>query len=147
MKLHLPVSFLMMACISFSCSNTKQTTGDKNIGHLKFLSEYDVPFNKSFKNTTIGGLSGIDYDPAGKVDYMISDDRSEKNPARFYEAKIIINKNKIESVAFTDLKFLKIFPAIIILIQTPIRIILLTLRHCVTIRKTVHSFGAVKVNA
>ena len=38
---------------------------------------------------------------------MISDDRSEKNPARFYEAQIIINKSKIDSVFFTDVKFLK----------------------------------------
>ena len=83
MKLYLLVSFLIIVCISFSCATTKQTADNETIGHLKFLSEYDVPFNKDFKNTTIGGLSGIDYNPAGKVYYMISDDRSEKNPARF----------------------------------------------------------------
>ena len=39
--------------------------------------------------------------------YIISDDRSEKNPARFYEAEIIINQNKIDSVIFLDTKFFK----------------------------------------
>ena len=76
-------------------------------GHLKFLSEYDVGFNKQFNNTTIGGLSGIDYNPVDTSYYIISDDRSEKNPARFYKARITINKNKIDTVAFTDVTFLK----------------------------------------
>lgn len=38
---------------------------------------------------------------------MIWDDRSDKNPARFYEAQIIIKKNKINSIVFKDAKFLK----------------------------------------
>lgn len=107
MKLPSPVPAIILLFINFSCSTTRQTVNNEKINHLKFLSEYDVPYNKNFKNTTIGGLSGIDYNPAGKVYYMISDDRSEKNPARFYEATIIINKNKIDSVVFTDVKFLK----------------------------------------
>ena len=77
------------------------------INHLKFLSEYDVPYNKDFQNTIIGGLSGIDYDPRKNVYYIISDDRSEKNPARFYKAEIIINQDKIDSVIFLDTKFFK----------------------------------------
>ncbi|MEP6926946.1 MAG: esterase-like activity of phytase family protein [Ginsengibacter sp.] len=79
----------------------------ENINHLKFLSEYDVPFNKDFQNTIIGGLSGIDYDSKKNIYYIISDDRSEKNPARFYEAEVIINQNKIDSVIFLDTKFFK----------------------------------------
>jgi hypothetical protein len=107
MKLHLYVLILIIVCINFSCATIKHSTGNETIGHLKFLDEYDVPYNTNFKNTTIGGLSGIDYNAASKVYYMISDDRSEKNPARFYEAQIMINKNKIDSVLFTDVKFLK----------------------------------------
>ncbi|HEY5465354.1 MAG TPA: esterase-like activity of phytase family protein [Hanamia sp.] len=45
-----------------------------------------------FDKTTIGGLSGIDFDPQKKLYYMISDDRSDKNPARFYTARILISK-------------------------------------------------------
>ena len=36
------------------------------IQHLKFLNEYIVPFNYQFQNTTVGGLSGIDYNPRKK---------------------------------------------------------------------------------
>jgi hypothetical protein len=88
-----------------SCSVSKSTTG--NFNHLKFLSEYDVPFNKNFKNTIVGGLSGIDYDSKENAYYIISDDRSERNAARFYKAQLIINNNKIDSVVFTDVTFLK----------------------------------------
>ncbi|HEX7458942.1 MAG TPA: esterase-like activity of phytase family protein [Ginsengibacter sp.] len=107
MKLHLYVLILIIVYINFSCAATKHSTGNETICHLKFLDEYDVPYNTNFKNTTIGGLSGIDYNAASKIYYMISDDRSEKSPARFYEAQIIINKSKIDSVVFTDVKFLK----------------------------------------
>lgn len=77
---------------------------NKSIGQLKFLNEYVVPHNYSFKNTTVGGLSGIDYDAKNGLYYLISDDRSAINAARFYTAKIIINNNKIDSVIFIDVK-------------------------------------------
>jgi hypothetical protein len=70
------------------------------------LDEYDVPFNKPFHNTTIGGLSGIDYDRKHDQYYMICDDRSAINPARFYTAKIILNGKKIDSVQFTGVNSL-----------------------------------------
>jgi hypothetical protein len=65
---------------------------------LKFLSEYEIPYNQDFKGTKIGGLSGIDYDSEKDVYYLISDDRSAINPARFYTAKILLNTNGIDTV-------------------------------------------------
>ena len=38
--------------------------------------------------------------------YLVCDDRSEKNPARFYTAKIFITQNGIDSVAFTDISYM-----------------------------------------
>ena len=73
-----------------------------NIKELKFLGEYDVPFNMKFKGTTIGGLSGIDYDEEHNQYYTISDDRSEHNPARFYTLKIAITPKGIDTVIFTN---------------------------------------------
>ncbi|HSQ43669.1 MAG TPA: esterase-like activity of phytase family protein [Ginsengibacter sp.] len=107
MKLYLPVSVLILAVINFSCATTKPAPDKGSVNHLKLLDEYNIPYNTIFKNTVIGGLSGIDYNAAGNIYYMISDDRSDKNPARFYEAQIIINKNRIDSVVFKDVKFLK----------------------------------------
>ncbi|MGH2565613.1 MAG: esterase-like activity of phytase family protein, partial [Ginsengibacter sp.] len=94
----------VISCVT-SCTVSKTVTG--NFNHIKLLSEYDVAYNKNFKNTIIGGLSGIDYDAKKNTYYLISDDRSEKNAARFYKASIIINQNKIDSVVFRDVTFLK----------------------------------------
>jgi len=107
MKILFTILVPIILCAGLSCSSAEHSTDSEKIDSLKFLSEYDVPFNLNYRNPIIGGLSGIDYNPASNVYYMISDDRSESNPARFYEAHIIIKNNKIDSVEFTDVKFLK----------------------------------------
>jgi len=63
-----------------------------------FLGEVDVPDGYLFDATTVGGLSAISYDPGRQVYYVISDDRSAKNPARFYTARITFPDNKLSSV-------------------------------------------------
>ncbi len=68
------------------------------------MSEYDIPNGRQFKGTTIGGLSGIDYDSRSGVYYIISDDRSAINPARFYVARISLNENRIDSIEFIDVR-------------------------------------------
>ena len=73
---------------------------------LKFLGEYDVANGQQFKATTIGGLSGIDYDAKNDIYYIISDDRSAINPARFYTAKIHVTEDRIDSVEFVEVKTL-----------------------------------------
>ncbi len=91
-----------------SCLNTKNITNKQpkaNIAGIKFLGEYDVPFALNYKNTTIGGLSGIDYDIRNNNYYLICDDRSAMNPARFYKANISITQKGIDTMFFTDMKY------------------------------------------
>ncbi len=78
----------------------------KNV-KLRFLDLYTLPHNPEFEGTTVGGLSGIDYDKSEDIYYSISDDRSKINPARFYTLKIDINGEKIDSVWITGKTFLK----------------------------------------
>lgn len=73
---------------------------------LRFIGEYIIPYNLSYNNTTVGGLSGIDYDRESDEYYFISDDRSDINPARYYKARIFFNNNSIDSVRFIDVKYL-----------------------------------------
>ena len=73
---------------------------ETTISSLKFLGEYDIPYNQNFKGTTIGGLSGIDYDSKNGIYYLICDDRSAINPARFYTAKIFVSSGGVDSVKF-----------------------------------------------
>ncbi|MEO8567978.1 MAG: esterase-like activity of phytase family protein [Ginsengibacter sp.] len=106
MRLTLGLLFLGII-IASSCTPTKHIVNEKRFGRLTFLSEYNFPYNKEFQNTIIGGLSGIDYDSKKNVYYIISDDRSERSPARFYKAQIVINNNKIDSVVFIETTLLK----------------------------------------
>lgn len=77
------------------------------ISSLKLLGEYDVPHNLQFEGTTVGGLSGIDYDAKNKLYYLISDDRSAINSARFYAAKIVFTGTGIDTVYFTGVTLLQ----------------------------------------
>jgi len=79
---------------------------DNSISSLKLIGQYEIPFNTTFKNTSVGGLSGIDYDAKNDLYYLISDDRSAKNDARFYSAKIHFTVKGIDSVELLDVKTL-----------------------------------------
>lgn len=93
------VVFFLAAIFLFACSGTHIPAGQQPApGRLKLLGEYDIAHNLNFKGTTIGGLSGIDYDAANDLFYLISDDRSAINPARFYTAKISCTEKGIDSV-------------------------------------------------
>lgn len=72
-----------------------------NIRNLKFIGLYRIPYALKFKNTTVGGLSGIDYDAVNKRYYFICDDRSDINPARYYTATIALSNKGIDSIHFT----------------------------------------------
>ena len=67
-----------------SCKAPAQAPGP----HLRLIGHTRLPHKLQFQNTTVGGLSGLDYDPAKGVYYAISDDRSDYNPARFYTLKL-----------------------------------------------------------
>jgi hypothetical protein len=87
-----------------SCAPLKKVPvkeASTTISSLKFLDEYDLPHNLQYKNTTVGGLSSIDYDAKNDVYYLICDDRSEINPSRFYTAKISLAGKEINSVKIT----------------------------------------------
>lgn len=88
----------------YSGSAQKKTTLPQapHIKQLNFLGEYEVPHNYKFKNTTVGGLSGLDYDVERGQYYAISDDRSDKNRARYYTVKIPVSPKGIDTVIFTD---------------------------------------------
>jgi hypothetical protein len=98
-------SLFLTSIFIFSCSVRKGGSISSS-NQLKFIGEYKIAYNQQFKNTTIGGLSGIDYDSKNGFYYLISDDRSDINPARFYTAKIFLNEKAIDSVQFVDVTYL-----------------------------------------
>lgn len=69
---------------------------------LSFAGEYTIPTGTLFDGVEFGGLSGLDYDPATGRYIAISDDRSERAPARFYELSI-----EATAAGITDVKVVK----------------------------------------
>lgn len=59
---------------------------------LNYLGQNIVQTGTGFEGTTIGGLSGIDYDSANNQFVAISDDRSQFNPARFYNLTLDLSQ-------------------------------------------------------
>jgi hypothetical protein len=99
------ITFLSIYILVFtSCTVTHNRNPQLPIAinSLKYIGEHIIPFNHQFKGTTIGGLSGIDYDARKKLYYLICDDRSSINPARFYTAKINFTHAGFSNVEFVN---------------------------------------------
>jgi hypothetical protein len=69
---------------------------------LDYLGQISFPTGTAFDDTAVGGLSAISYDPGRQVYYVISDDRSAKNPARFYTIRIMLPNNRLTGVEWLD---------------------------------------------
>jgi len=91
----------------FACTASRKISQVESlIKGLRLIGQYEIPYIFQFRNTTVGGLSGIDYDARRDQYYLICDDRSDKNPARYYVAKIHVSSQAIDSVAFTGVTYM-----------------------------------------
>jgi hypothetical protein len=80
---------------------------------VRYIGQQILPNGHQYAGTTVGGLSGIDYDSANERYYAISDDRSERQAARFYTLKIDLAQFNTrpapgyEGIAFTAMMVLR----------------------------------------
>lgn len=74
---------------------------------LRFIGQQIVPTGTQQLGTTVGGLSGIDYDRNSGTYYAISDDRSQFNSARFYNLSLDFDENGFYGVNFNSVQTLK----------------------------------------
>ncbi|MGO4819387.1 esterase-like activity of phytase family protein [Flavobacterium sp. W22_SRS_FP1] len=105
MRKLLLIAFLPLAFIS--CASLNSTDKSTPNPSLKLINTIEIPFNQEFKNTVVGGLSSIDYDTKNDLYYFISDDRAIYNDARFYTAKIHLDSDTINKIAFKNVVSLK----------------------------------------
>ncbi|RSN54408.1 3-phytase [Amycolatopsis sp. WAC 04182] len=77
---------------------------DQAWSQVRFLGERTIPQYSEFRGTTVGGLSGIDRDERTGQWVMISDDRSDRQAARFYTAEIDVDGAGVHDVRFTGTK-------------------------------------------
>jgi hypothetical protein len=66
------------------------------VTNIELIGQAILPTGLTFQKTQVGGLSGITYDQKKDLYYAISDDRSEKAPARFYTLKIDLSKGTLQ---------------------------------------------------
>lgn len=59
-----------------------------SVGSVRLIGEQDLPNDLMVDDTLVGGLSGLDYDAASDSWIVLSDDRSDEAPARFYDATL-----------------------------------------------------------
>jgi hypothetical protein len=86
---------------------TVRATVRPAIGRLRLIGEQRIGLKQAFQGTVIGGLSGIDYDPASGKWIFVSDDRSQRNPARYYTASLAYDAHAFARVDIDSVHFLK----------------------------------------
>ncbi len=91
---------------------------------LRLIGEARLPHRLQFLGTTVGGLSGIDYDEASGLYYLLSDDGSAINPARFYTARLSLETDRLGEPVLTGVTSLRqadgsTYPAALRGIQVP----------------------------
>ncbi|MFF9909081.1 esterase-like activity of phytase family protein [Streptomyces sp. NPDC013457] len=85
-------------------SAAQPDSGERNSEHAapaRLLGEKIVPHKLDFRDTTVGGFSGIDRNRCTGEYVFISDDRSNLQPARFYTARLDVDAGGVHSVDFT----------------------------------------------
>jgi hypothetical protein len=78
------------------CAAPPAPTPATGPARLRLLGETLLPHGLQFRGTTVGGLSGIDHDPATGLWVALSDDRSELQPARFYTLRVELQPAKLD---------------------------------------------------
>ena len=82
------------------------TTAFTAAGELQPVGEWTLPLDASFRETRIGGLSGITYDPKCDVYYLVSDTK-DRTGSKIFLAQIPFTEAGIQSVNFTGMLTLK----------------------------------------
>jgi hypothetical protein len=76
---------------------------------LTYLGQQIVPTGMQFDGTTVGGLSSLDYVAATDRYLAISDDRSDTDPARFYELTLDLSRfRRSNAPGMTGVAFRKV---------------------------------------
>jgi hypothetical protein len=80
------------------------------VPELQLLGSVDIPTGTQFEGTEVGGLSGLVYDAKRKRYAVISDDRSSRDDARYYELAIDLSDGAMDDgdVEFTDVTTLTV---------------------------------------
>jgi hypothetical protein len=83
------------------------SAAERTVASLRLIGEQRIPHRQDFQGTVVGGLSGVDYDPASGTWLLASDDRSSLSPARFYSAQLDYDGAAFRAVTLTGVATFK----------------------------------------
>lgn len=93
-----------------ACAGTGQPdhrSEPRDVAALRFIGEQRIALKTRFGGTTVGGISGVDYD-ARRGDWVfVSDDRSSFDPARFYRATLRFTPTSFDGVTLTQVHYFR----------------------------------------
>ncbi|MDB6166557.1 MAG: hypothetical protein JWQ83_1697 [Lacunisphaera sp.] len=95
-------SLLLAGCVSRETTNLPTAPAA-----LRLIGMRIIPPRLAVQGTVVGGLSGLDYQPATDTWIAISDDKSEFSPARFYTLKLGYDVSGFTSAEVTGVTLLK----------------------------------------
>lgn len=91
---------ISFSAITYACSAD-------SLPSLRFIGQQQLTHKLQFQQTTVGGLSGIDYDADTDTWILVSDDRSDYNAARFYTAHLDYDEDGFKEVVLQDVIYFK----------------------------------------
>lgn len=97
----------LSACGGSDNAAVSPVSADITVSSLRLIGTQVIPSRTAFASTTVGGLSGIDYDAVNKNFVLVSDDRTTTDsatPPRMYTAELTF-----DATSFTGVKFLSTF--------------------------------------
>ncbi|MBM0105011.1 esterase-like activity of phytase family protein [Steroidobacter sp. S1-65] len=74
---------------------------------LRLIDVYSIPAGTRVNGDLLGGISGIDYDARTREWLLLSDDRSEHGPPRFFRAQLQFDSHQLTNVALLGAQHLK----------------------------------------
>jgi hypothetical protein len=101
---HFLFSLFSIALLS-SCATGPHVSSKPITARL--IGHFTLPHKMPFQGTVFGGISGMDYDAQSDTFYLLSDDRSDNGPARFYTAKLEYDASAFSGVTLTAAIILK----------------------------------------
>lgn len=97
----------MISLNAFATSEQDVTPHSQQVDKLRLIDSKTIPHEQTYNKTKVGGISGITYNPKSNKWYLLSDDRSEHSPSRFYEANINYNLRQFNNINIKNVNSLK----------------------------------------
>lgn len=97
----------MISLHAFATSAQDVAPHSHQVDKLRLIDSKTIPHEQTYNKTKVGGISGITYNPKSNKWYLLSDDRSEHSPSRFYEANLNYNLRQFNNINIKNVNSLK----------------------------------------